>query len=152
MAKSFSVLLPVYAGDRASWLELSLDSVFDSNIRPNEIVIVKDGPLGKMLDAVIEKYEIKYRNLIKSVTLKENVGLGLALAKGLECCSNELIARMDADDICCRNRFEKQLKVFEDNPNVSIVGSNVTEYDESMQRILNEKIVPETDIEIKKIL
>lgn len=47
-----------------------------------------------------------------TVKLEKNSGLGLALAEGIKHCSNELVARMDTDDICVPDRFEIQLNCF----------------------------------------
>ena len=94
----FSVLISVYYKEIPEYLDLSLESITDKQIlKPNEIVLVKDGPLTKKLDEVIEKYINKYPNLFKIISLEKNYGLGKALNIGLENCSYEIVARMDAD-------------------------------------------------------
>ena len=148
----FSVLLPVYHADNSSYLELAIGSVIASTVKPSELVIVEDGPLPNSLTVVVNKYCKLYPDLIKLVRLKENKGLGEALAHGVAACSCKLIARMDADDVCRKDRFERQLKIFEKNKNIAIVGSNIDEYDDSMTVFIGNRIVPENDDDIKLFL
>lgn len=103
----FSVLMSVYHKEIPRYLEEALDSVFAQTLQPSEIVLVKDGPLTPELDAVIEEYSARYP-IFKIVTNETNLGLGLALAKGLLACSYEYVARMDTDDAMPSDRFEKQ--------------------------------------------
>ena len=146
----FSVLMSVYIKEKPEYLDKALESIFNQTVTPNEVILVEDGPLTKELEKVIKKYEKKYPEL-KPIKYKENRGLGIALHDGLLECSNELVFRMDTDDICLPTRFEKQLKVFKEK-NVDIVGSNITEFDETMENITSNRIVPETDEEIKKMI
>lgn len=111
MRESFSVLLSVYWKENPVYLRDSLDSVFGQTVRASEVVLVEDGPLTPDLDRVVEEYEAKYPEL-KVIKLPQNRGLGLALNEGMKHCTNELIARMDTDDICKPYRFERQLAVF----------------------------------------
>ena len=76
------------------------------------------------------------------------MGLGLALNEGLKTCKNELVARMDTDDISMPERCEKQLKVFEDKPGLSIVGAFVAEFYSSPEEIVSVRAVPEKQDDI----
>ena len=149
MKEKFSVLMSVYLKENPDYLDKALSSVFNQTIKPTEVVLVEDGSLTEELEKVIVRYENEYKNILKVVRFKENRGLGTALHDGLLECSNEIVFRMDTDDICLPNRFEKQLEVFRKH-DVDIVGSNITEYDETMTNKTSERIVPETDSEIKK--
>jgi glycosyltransferase involved in cell wall biosynthesis len=85
---------------------------------------------------------------LNRLKFKENRGLGHALKNGVEACSYGLIARMDADDISREDRFEKQLKILSLNPEISLVGSWVSEFEEKEEIIYATRKVPllHTDI------
>ncbi|MGH9740502.1 MAG: glycosyltransferase [Candidatus Acidiferrales bacterium] len=121
-----SVLMSVYNKEEPDFLRQSLDSLVAQNVQADEVVIVRDGPLGEDLESVLASYE---RTLpIATVQLAKNLGLGPALSVGLRACRNELIARMDSDDICLAHRFERQLLFLEENPKVAAVGAAVGEF------------------------
>lgn len=124
----FSVLMSVYKNEKPDYLREALESVVQQTVMPNEIVIVKDGLLTEELDAVINEYSEKYPVLFKIVSFEKNRGLGLALKDGVLACSYEYIARMDTDDICKPNRFEKQIKCLEKNPRIALLGTWIKEF------------------------
>lgn len=126
--------MSVYAKEKPDFLRESMQSMLDQTIPTNDFVLVCDGPLTEELDAVIDGMQKKFGKKLRVFRLKENQGLGLALRFGVEKCKNELIARMDSDDISVRDRIEKQLEVFE-RIDVDVVGSNITEYDETIEKI-----------------
>lgn len=125
----FSVLTSVYIKEDPIFLANALESIFNQTLLPNEVVLVQDGPITDELGVVITQYKEKYSSIIKILPLSENVGLGNALNKGLEVCSYEIVARMDTDDICYVNRFEEQIRFLENNPEISVIGSTVQEFD-----------------------
>ncbi|WP_443936873.1 glycosyltransferase [Pedobacter sp. MW01-1-1] len=124
----FSVLVSVYFKDNPEFLSDALESLFTQSLLPTEIVLVKDGKLTDSLERVINLY-VK-RDLIKIViiSLNENLGLGKALSIGINSCNYDLIARMDADDICVKTRFQIQIEFLSKNIDVSVVGANVEEF------------------------
>lgn len=147
----FSVLLSVYAKDNPVWVAQALDSVLNNTVRPTEVAVAVDGPIPEELHTVLEEYAQKYPQ-IKLVPLERNSGLGMALQKGLEQCSYELVARMDADDISLPDRFEKQLTRFAQEPDLAVLGGTIEEIDaESLQAVAIRR-VPGTDAECKKFL
>lgn len=151
MGNKFSVLISVYYKELPEYLDVSLESITDKQIlKPNEIVLVKDGPLTKDLDNIIEKYVKKYPNLFKIIFLEKNSGLGKALNIGLENCSYELVARMDGDDISKPGRFQKQIKIFENNPEIEICGSWIDEFNLKNKQIEIRSVrkVPQNNDEI----
>lgn len=108
----FSVLISIYQNENPIWFKEALDSVFSQTVRSSEIVLVEDGPLTPELYAIIDNYSQKYP-IFTIIKNESNLGLGLALQKGVLACKNEIIARMDTDDIIPIDRFEKQLKIIE---------------------------------------
>lgn len=146
---NFSVLLSLYQKEHPSFLRHSLDSLFSQTLLPNEIILVKDGPLTAELDAIVSDYAARYP-ILKVVPLPQNQGLGKALNEGLKHCSYDLVARMDTDDIAKPDRFEKQVKVFEEHPELDLVGAWIDEFEGTPQNVLSVRKVPETSDEIRE--
>ena len=138
----YSVLMSLYAKEKPEYLKVAIDSMINQTVIPDEIVIVKDGILTKDLENILSVYDNKYPNLFNIVGYKENRGLGAALNYGLEHCKNELVARMDTDDISKPNRCEKQLKKFAENPELSIVGAWVDEFYSTPDEVVSTRAVP----------
>jgi glycosyltransferase involved in cell wall biosynthesis len=124
----FSVLISVYLKENPEFLRLALSSIINQTVSPDEIVLVKDGPLTAELDELINEFDHTYRGLFKFVILTENKGLGIALAEGVMKASFPIIARMDGDDICEPNRFERELNVLANNSDIDVVGSWIEEF------------------------
>lgn len=144
----FSVLLSVYSGEHSTYLDQALSSILSQTLRPDEIVLVKDGPLTEPLEQVIATYLRTYADLFKIVELPQNQGLGHALNEGLKACSHDLVARMDTDDIAKPDRFAKQMEVFSKDPDLDICSSWIEEFEGDPQCILAVKKVPEKHEEI----
>lgn len=143
----FSVCMSVYYKDNPKWFCQAVESVLNQTVKPNEIILVVDGPVTDELNQAISKYEEV--DLFKIIRLEENMGHGEARRTGLENCKNELVALMDADDISVRDRFEKQLEAFCDE-SLSIVGGNIAEFVGSENNVVGLRTVYMTDSEIKK--
>lgn len=139
------MLMSVYGKEKARYLDAAISSIMMQSIPPAEFVIVKDGPLTEELERVLNYYTAKYPQLFHIIGLAENVGLGRALAVGLEWCSYDIVARMDSDDIALPARLEKQLAVLESFPEVSLVGTYITEFndDDSNTLIRSVPLSPE---------
>ena len=146
----FSVLMSLYIKEKPEYVEECFQSLLRQTVQASEWVVVEDGPLSDGLYEVLDKYEKEYPGLIKRVPRTVNQGLGMAIQAGVPECSNELIARMDTDDICREDRFEKQLAEFEKDPDLDIVGSCIDEFEDTPQDIVASRNVPLTDEEIKK--
>lgn len=137
--QKYSVLMSVYYKENPSFLRESLLSMFNQTVKPDEIILVKDGLLTDELEEVINEFSSES---LKIISLKENVGLGKALNIGLNKCKNELIARMDTDDISRKDRCERQLDLFKKNNLLSIVSSAVAEFDKDITTINTIKSLP----------
>lgn len=140
--------MSVYKKEKAEYLKLALDSVINQTLKPDEIVLVQDGELTEELYAVIEKYKQKYPAIFKTYALKQNQGLGKALNFGMDKCSNELIARMDTDDIADPNRFELQIQEFIKDKELTLCGGQIAEFADNPIEITDYRNVPLTHNEI----
>ena len=145
----YSVLLSVYKKEQPIFFQQSLDSIFNQTLLPDEIVLVKDGPLTDDLERIIANFSIQFSRL-KIITLSINQGLGKALNEGLSHCTFELVARMDTDDIAKRNRFEKQIDVFQKMPEVDVVGAWVDEFEDNCNNVISTRRLPEHHKDIYK--
>lgn len=148
----FSVLMSVYAKEKPDYLRKSLDSILQEQTRkPDQVVLVKDGPLTAELDQLIQDYARDYSQL-KVVALKENQGLGLALREGVQHCQYEWIARMDTDDIAATDRFATQLAYLESHPDTDVLGSEIYEFDEEIDQLVSRKSLPSSHEDISAML
>ena len=146
--EKYSVLMSLYIKEKPEFLTLAIDSMLNQSVKPDEIIIVEDGSLSDELYAIVNDYKSKYPEVFTIVVNEKNIGLGLALNEGLKVSRNNLVARMDTDDISKTDRCKKQLKVFEDDPELAIVGSWVDEFNEDINIIISTRCVPETSEEI----
>lgn len=89
------------------------------------------------------------QTILKPIYLEKNGGLGNALRIALDYCSNELVARMDSDDVSYPNRFQLQLKYFESHPETDIVSGFITEFIGNEDNITGQRVVPESNDAIR---
>ena len=146
--ENYSVLMSVYSKENPDFLRLSMDSMFNQTVKTNDFVLMCDGPLTKELNAVISEFENKYKEILHVIRFEKNQGLGHALQQGVLACRNELIARMDSDDISRPDRCEMQLNIFAQHPEVSIVGGIIEEFSETPDSVNGMRVVPESSEEI----
>lgn len=144
----FSVLMSVYAKEKPEYLTQAFDSIFYQTLVPDEVVLIEDGSLTLELESLIHAYQKKYPQLI-IYRFEENVQLGRALAKGVELCSHELIARMDTDDLAVSDRFERQYEYMQKHPEVVACGGWMEEFNDE-GTYSKVKQMPEQDWDIRK--
>ncbi|ENV14912.1 hypothetical protein F964_04499 [Acinetobacter guillouiae NIPH 991] len=148
---SFSILLSLYYKENPSALDQCFQSIWnDQRIHPNEIVLVLDGPIGDQLSQIVLSWQRKIGENLKVIPLEQNIGLGNALNEGLKYCSNEWVFRMDTDDICTPDRFEKQVAFIECNPDVVLFGGQVLEFENEPRDSQVLKTVPTSNDEIRQ--
>lgn len=124
---SFSVLMACYAGDLPEQLEASLASVSSAQTRrPDEVVLVVDGPVPADVDAAIARAVAASPVEVVVHRLPVNGGLGPALNAGLARCRHEIVARQDADDVSVPERFARQVPLVEGG--ADLVGSALREF------------------------
>ena len=125
---AFSLLLPVYHGDDPGFFRRAFESATgEQTLIPDEALIVRDGPVGPALEAALAQAAASTVTAVRVLRLPENVGLGRALDAGLAQCTHEIVARMDADDVCFPRRFARQVPLVATD--YDIVGAAIVEFD-----------------------
>lgn len=148
MASKYSVLMSVYHREKPEYLKQAIESIQAQTLQTDDFVLVCDGLLNDALDKVIAAKQQEMGTMLNVVCLAKNAGLGNALNEGIKHCKNELVARMDSDDIAYPNRCEKQLAVFDEHPEVSICSGIVEEFTTDPNTVDAKRVPPETNAEI----
>lgn len=146
--KEYSVLMSVYHKERPEYLKQAIESIQVQSLSTNDFVLVCDGPLNDELDAVIQTKQLEMGENLNVVRLAKNGGLGNALNEGIKHCKNELVARMDSDDIAYPDRCEKQIAVFNTHSEVSICSGIVEEFTTDPNTVDTRRVPSETNAEI----
>lgn len=147
----FSLLLSTYGGDDPGFLrDAFVSSVQEQTRRPDEVVLVQDGPVPEELAEEIAHLVATSPVPVEHVVMPENVGLGPALDKGLDTCTHEIVARMDADDVSRPDRFERQLPLVE--AGADIVGSGLLEFGSSVEEVVGRRTPPTDPREIRRVI
>jgi glycosyltransferase involved in cell wall biosynthesis len=141
MPEPFSVLLPVWDGDRADRFERAAASVTeDQTLRPNQLIVVRDGPVHEALEGAITRLCENSPVPVTYLPLPHNVGLGPALDEGLRASEYDLVARADADDISMPHRFEVMVPRCTD---ADLVGAGMLEFrDDDLDAIVGVRTPP----------
>lgn len=148
----FSVLLSVYKNDNPQYFRTAIESVtVNQTVKPSEVYIYVDGRVPKELENTITELqkEIPYINVHWA---EENKGLGLALRYGMEHVKYDLVARMDSDDISLPDRFECQLKQFEEHPEISVASGHINEFIDDPAHPIGTRKVPIGNFNIRKYM
>ena len=146
--REYSVLMSVYHKEKPEYLKLSIESIQAQTLSTNDFVLVCDGPLNEQLDSVIATKQQEMGESLNVVRLAKNGGLGNALNAGINHCKNELVARMDSDDVAYPDRCEKQIAVFNIHSEVSICSGIVEEFTTDPNTVDTRRVPPETNAEI----
>lgn len=144
-----SVVMAVYKNDNPTWLKEAVESILAQTVKSNDFVIVRDGPVSMELENTLLEYERLYQE-ITIVRLDRNIGAGMARNEGVRHAKNDLIAIMDADDLSLTNRLELQVAEFIHNPNLALVGGQMSEFEGNSNNIVSYRKVPIGDSAIRK--
>jgi len=132
----------IYYKEKPENFSKALESIWMQSLRPDEIVIVEDGPLTVELNDVLIKWRQIIGRDLKIISLPKNMGQGYASNIGLNSCIYNLVARMDSDDISISSRFEKQVSFMTANQDVSVSSGTIEEYDQSMNLLISKRTLP----------
>ena len=144
----FSVILPVYFGDNLCDFRQALDSIYKQDLKFDELLIVCDGPIKKDLNCYVE--DLNKDKKVQILRLEKNLGLAKSLNIALLKCKNDLVFRMDADDICVPERFRLQLEFMMKNPEIDVLSGYIREFDPNLKKSTYIKEVPLEHEEILK--
>ena len=148
MHEPFSLLVPVYDGDRPDHIRRAMRSaVDDQTVRPDQVVIVRDGPVRDELARCLDELQRASPVPVTFVPLRDNRGLGPALDQGLAASWFDVIARMDADDVAMPHRFEVELPLIAD---ADIVGAGLYEFVEDTNEIVGQRVPPTDPARIRR--
>ena len=147
----FSVIMSIYKTDNPEYLQVALDSIIHQTLVPDEIVLIADGPVPQSLIDVVEKTKARFAAL-HAYYQDKNRGLGGALRIAVEKAQYDYLARMDSDDISLPDRFEKQMKYFEEDHELAVVGGMITEFVDSPEHVVSKRILPLDDRGIKRFM
>ncbi len=146
----FSATISCYKNDNPNDFETAFLSIYNQTVRPNEIIITVDGPIPAELNTVVTRFEKDYNAVV--LRSEKNNGQGIAHAMAVSKAKYEWIAIMDADDISVPNRFEKQLTVITQTPDISVIGGQIDEFIDTPDNIVGIRDVPLDNNSIKKYL
>lgn len=138
----YSVLMSVYLKEKPDYFRAAIQSMIDQTIKSDDFVIVCDGPLTDELENVLAWAKEALKEALNVIRLPVNGGLGNALNEGLKHVRNELVARMDTDDISLPDRCEKQLEAFSNDPGISVIGGIVEEFSDDANVVTARRIPP----------
>lgn len=140
MPEAFAVLMSVWAGDRPEYLRDAFRSVVDEQtVKPDQVVLVQDGPVPDELAAVIADLVASPSVPVTFVALETNQGLGPALNAGLAECVHDVVARMDADDVSVPTRFAEQLELI---AHADLIGAGLYEFTGTTDNVVGIRVPP----------
>lgn len=131
MFMSISVLMSVYKSEKSSYFDRALKSIWDDQtLKPDEIILVEDGPLGEDLNEVVDRWKERLSDRLVLLYNEVNLGLTKSLNKGIKYVRSEYIARMDSDDISDPLRFERQFNYLQEHPGIDVLGGALQEFND----------------------
>ncbi len=122
-----SVIMGIYNCEKT--LPMSIDSIIHQTYADWELILCDDGSQDGTYEVAVQ-YQKKNPDRIILLKNDYNLGLNQTLNNCLKKASGRFIARMDGDDICDPHRFEKELKIFDEEPELAIVSSDMSCFDE----------------------
>ena len=140
MPPTLTVLMTTYHGTTVDELERSVASITGQTRRPDELLVVVDGPVPDALDAAIDAAAAAHPE-VRVERLPRNVGSGLASARGLELAAGDFVARHDSDDVSLPQRLERQMTAVEEH-DLDVVGSAMLEFEGSPDHVVGSAPTP----------
>lgn len=123
-----SVIMGVYNCEKT--LDTAIQSIINQTYENWEFVICDDGSIDNTYNMALS-YQKTYPEKFVVIKNPKNMGLNYTLNNCLKYARGKYIARMDGDDISVNSRFEKQIKILNENKDISIVSSAMIYFDEN---------------------
>ena len=138
-----TVLMSVYKNTDPNEFERAILSVtIEQTYKPNQVVLVIDGAISCDLQKKIRQIQELISCDFDIIQLCKNQGLPTALNTGIEHCNNELIARMDDDDISVPNRLQLQYNYMQSHPEIQALGGQITGWSQDLSKCYLKKFLP----------
>lgn len=128
MSVDISVIMGIY--NCASTLPEAIDSILNQTYTSWELILCDDGSSDNTYE-IAKQYQNRYPDKIKLIRNEKNMGLNYTLNHCIEYVSGKYIARMDGDDVSLPSRFESEIKVLEEEPDIAVVSTTMIHFDES---------------------
>ena len=134
--------MPVYNSEK--YIEDAIESILSQSHREFEFLIIDSSSTDKTAQIInsFKDERIKYHS-IERCPVSESLNYGLQIAK------YDLIVRMDSDDISYPNKFEVQLKYFENDPSIDILSTQYLLFENNFKFKIN---LPTQHVDIYKSL
>lgn len=110
------------AHNESAFISESIDSILGQTCADFEFIIIDDGSTDDTRGIISAVDDDRIRLLVNP----RNLGLARSLNVGLRECRGRLVARMDANDIADRRRFERQMAAFASDPDLDLVWTGAT--------------------------
>lgn len=134
-----SVIIPVY--NAASFLYESIESILNQTFSDFELIILNDKSTDGSLE-IIKSFQSKDNRII-IIDKEQNVGPANLRNEGINAAKGTYIALMDADDIALPTRFEKQIAVLKNNPEIGVCGTWFTFFGSKKDKIIKHNTNPD---------
>jgi glycosyltransferase involved in cell wall biosynthesis len=142
---TISVILSAYNSQKT--ISEAIESILQQTVEDFELILIDDGSTDTT-SSILQEFASK-DDRIKIITNEKNIGLTRSLNKGLQIARGEFIARMDADDISLPDRFEKQIRFFNEHPEINLLGGRYTIINEHGETIGESDSIYQTDFLIR---
>lgn len=147
----YTAIMSIYYKVLPEYLIFSINSVLAQTLLPKKFIIVKDGPLTVEQEKAINPIFQKHSGLFEIIEFENNQGCGPAYNEALKYCDTKYAMIMDSDDYIVPEKNKIQMKYLLEHPECDMVGSNTYEFIDSLENKVSYRVMPESDIEIKKM-
>ena len=138
----YSVTMSVYDKENPQFLKESIDSIINQTHKTNDFIIICDGELTDELYEILDNASCAHSDILRVIKLREHVGTAKAANLAIKLCKNELVGKMDSDDIALPDRFEIQIRRMMLHPELDIIGSYIEEFDSDTGKAIAVRKTP----------